>query len=93
MLNCTYTYGTTTPDQILSSDCSFSTTTPAVIGTSTDILILPTMTAGEVLIAFLLLALIIIKLTQAQISALRGVNLRKKHLAYSGGDVEIREDV
>jgi len=73
-------------------DCSYSTTTPA-IATSTDIAILPTMTAGEVLIAFFLFALILISLGSSLIGALDRVKTRKKVLGYGGGDVEVRDEI
>jgi len=53
--------------------------------------ILPTFSAGEVLISFFLFAQILLMLASGVLGALDRVKTRKKVLAYGGGDVEIRD--
>jgi len=55
--------------------------------------VLPTFSAGEVLISFFLFVMILISLARGVMEALDMVKTRKRVLAYSGGDVEIRDDV
>lgn len=96
MYECDYHYdgtASTTAGTLASSTCSISTTTPPTIATTSDIVILPTITAGEVLISFLLFCLIVVVLTKYMISALNRVKTRKQYLGYAGGDVEMRDDI
>jgi len=82
----------TTP-RIASSTTALSTSTPPGIATTTDIVILPTYTAGEVLISFFLFVLILLQLLQMLLRALDRVKTKRKYLGYAGGDVEIRDDI
>ena len=96
MEECNYFYtagDASTSPQIASSTCAISTSTPPLIATSTDIVILPTMTAGEVLIAFFLFVIVLLHLFSLVIGGLERIKTKKKYLAYGGGDVEIREDI
>ena len=81
-----------TTNQIASSTTLLSTTTQP-IATTSDIVILPTMTAGEVLIAFFLFVLVLLSLARMLFSALDRVRTKRKIMAYAGGDVEIRNDI
>jgi len=63
------------------------------IATSTDISIYGSFTAGEVLISLMLFVMIVIELCKMIASGLSAVKTKKKFLGYSGGDVEVREDI
>lgn len=93
MYDCIYHYETssTTP-QLASSTCALSTSTPS-IATTSDIVTVPSMTAGEILIAFLLLALILVQMTGYLVAALDRIRTKKQVLGYGGGDVELRDDI
>lgn len=95
MYDCIYHYDelASSTDRIASSTCGVSTTSPANIATTSDIVILPTMSAGEVLIAFFLFVLILILIARSIVSALNRVETKKTVLGYSGGDVEVRNDI
>lgn len=95
MYECDYHYSTeaSSTGQIASSSCAISTSTPPLIATSSDIVIVPTFTAGEVLICFFLFALILILLGRGVLAALDRIKTKKTVLGYSGGDVEIRHDL
>jgi len=66
---------------------------PTSIATSTDVVVYGSLSAGEILIAFMLFAMITIYLTELLARALGFVKTKKKFLAYNGGDVEIRDDL
>lgn len=76
--------------QIASSTCNVATST---IATTTDIYTLPTFTAGEIFTDFLLFVIIVLMLTTLVFKALDRVKIRRTYLNYSGGDVEIRDDI
>jgi len=96
MYDCIYHYAEATASSTIpllaSSTCALSTSTPA-IATSSDIAILPSLTAGEILIALFLFALIILILGRYTVDALAAIPTKKQFLGYGGGDVELREDV
>lgn len=87
-----YDTGSTTPQMIASSTCTLATST-AAIATTSDIVLVPTLTAGEVLVALFLFVLILIALGKGVLAALDRIVTKKKIIAYSGGDVEIRNDI
>jgi hypothetical protein len=75
----------------LTQDVYSPTTT---IATSTNIKIYGAFSAGEVLIALFLFLLIVIELSKTIIAqGLSNIKTKKKFLGYSGGDVEVREDL
>lgn len=89
MYDCLYT-----TDPLASTTIGFTCTASSTpIATSSDIVVLPTMSAGEVLVAFLLFCTIMIELTRLVLASLDRVALKKSYLGYSGGDVEIRNDI
>lgn len=92
MYETTYHYdlNASTTNPLASSTTVFASST---IATTSDIVILPTMTAGEVLIAFFLFVLILIALARSVIAALDRVRTKRQILGYAGGDVEIRDDI
>lgn len=63
------------------------------IATSTDINIYGSMSAGEIMITLLLLFLIVIELFKTLAQSISNVNTKRKYIAYSNADVEIREDL
>lgn len=63
------------------------------IATTTDVKIYGSISAGEVLIAFLLFSMIVIKLTTLIARGLDKIKSKKEYLAYGGGDVEIKNDI
>jgi len=91
MLECVPVYSDDASSTLSGWSCAYATSTPS-IATSTDIAILPTMSAGEVLIAFFLFCIILIMLARGLFSALDRIRTRRKVLGYSGGDVELRDD-
>jgi hypothetical protein len=72
-----------------------STTTPAFIGynptttisSSSDILVYGSITAGEIIIATLLILAIFIMLANILIKGLSGITTHREYLNYSGGEV------
>ena len=92
MYDCDYFY-IASSTEIASSTCSLSTTSPSTIATTSDIIIVPTMTAGEVLIAWFLFLIVMLMLAQFVFKALDRVRIKRKVIGYSNGDVEVREDV
>lgn len=65
----------------------------STISTSTDVAIYGYFSAGEVLICFLLFCIILIELCKSIAQGLSRIKTKKTNLGYSGGDVEIREDM
>lgn len=65
--------------------------TSTEIATSSDISVVGTMSAGEVMLSLLVFILIVIELFKTLAQALRTVNKKRKQLAYAGGDVDINE--
>jgi len=63
------------------------------IASSTDIQVYGSFTAGEVLVAFFLFVLIVIELVKMLAHSFNKINTKKKFLSYSGGDVEVTEDL
>lgn len=63
------------------------------ISSSTSIQVYGSFTAGEVLMCFFMFALILIELIKMLAHALNKINTKKKYLGYSGGDVEVREEM
>lgn len=63
------------------------------ISTSSDIQIYGSFSAGEILIAFLLICMIVLTLIKFIASALSNIKTKKTYLSYGGGDVEIRDDL
>ena len=51
------------------------------------------MTAGEVLIAFFLFAIVLLMLLRLLLGALDRVKTKRSYMGYAGGDVEIRDDI
>lgn len=81
---------------LLSND--YSTTTPVYnpstnISSSSDIVLYGSFSAGEILISFLIICLIALKMCKYLASALSNIQTKKRFLSYSGGDVEIRDDL
>ena len=77
---------------------NYSTTTFQVLpldenATTSDIVVLGSFSAGEIVISFLLLSLILLKLASSLASALSNIKTKKTFLQYGGGDVEIRNDL
>ena len=70
------------------SSCSVATTT---IATTTDIVVLPVFTAGEVMIGFLLFLQIVIFVAVGVFAALAPIKTGRSVLGYGGGDVEIKD--
>lgn len=70
-----------------------STVSTSTIASSTDIYIDPVISAGDVLISLLLFLLFWAKLMEMVARGLSSVKTKRKFLGYSGGDVEIREDI
>ncbi len=66
-----------------------STTTAS----STDIQVYASLTAGEVLMALMMFVLIVIELGKMIAHGLNKIKTKKTFLSYSGGDVEIRNDL
>lgn len=60
---------------------------------STDIQLYASFTAGEVMTIMLMFVLIVIELVKMLAHALGNIKTKKKYLAYSGGDVEVRDDL
>lgn len=63
------------------------------IASSSDIQVYGSFSAGEILIAFLLLCMILLSLIKGIAGALSHIQTKKKYLGYSGGDVERRDDL
>lgn len=63
------------------------------IASSSDIKIYGSMSAGEIVISLLLFILIWIKLLEMLARGLSNIKTKKTFLSYSGGDVEIRDDI
>lgn len=63
------------------------------IASSTSIQLYASYTAGEVLMALMMFVLIVIELVKMLARALDKIKTKKRFLGYSGGDVEIREDL
>jgi len=63
------------------------------ISSSTSIQVYGSFTAGEVIMALMMFVLIVIELAKMLARALSGVKTKKKFLGYSGGDVEIRDEL
>lgn len=68
-------------------------TTTQGVATTSDIAIVPSFSAGEVLISFLLFIMIVLQLFTMMIGALSKIRTKRTYLGYGGGDVEIRDDV
>lgn len=66
---------------------------PIGINGTTSINVYGSFSAGEVLISFLLLCLILLALARSLAQALSNIKTKKKYLQYGGGDVEIRDDL
>jgi len=78
----------------LSSNYATTTYNPStVISSSTDIQLYGSFSAGEIIISFLLLCLILLTLIKLLVSALSNITTKKTYLQYGGGDVEIRKDL
>lgn len=63
------------------------------IATTSDIQLYGFFSAGDVMIIFLLFCIVCIQLFSLLASALMGINIKKKWLAYGGGDVEVKEEI
>lgn len=64
----------------------------ANIASTSDVQVYGSISAGEAMIAFLILCSIAISLMVALAQALSNIATKKRFLGYSGGDVEIRDD-
>ena len=63
------------------------------ISSSTDITVYGAFSAGEIMISFLLVCLILLSLSKMLVSALSNIKTKKRFLGYSKYDVEIRDDL
>lgn len=81
---CTTSMGTST------TALGFNPTT--TIATTSDIVVYGYFSSGEVLVAFFLFCIILLQLFSMLATGLSKINLKKKWLAYGGGDVEIKEN-
>lgn len=90
MYETDYSYTSSSSQQIASSSTHLASTS---IATSSDIVILTQFSAGEVLIAFLLFIQVLLQLLTMTLRALDRVKTKKSYLGYSGGDVEVRDDI
>lgn len=63
------------------------------ISSSSDIQVYGSFSAGEILIAFLLLCMIVLYMMRLLALALSTIKTKKRYLQYGGGDVEIRDDL
>ncbi len=70
-----------------------TSTSSSPITSSSSILFLGQMTAGELMISFLLFLGIVLYLTTMIPRALSKIKTSKTFMAYSGGEVEIRENL
>jgi len=78
----------TTTAQVAAIGYNPSTT----ISSSSNIRVYGSMSAGEVLIAVMLLMFLILKISELVIKGLSKIVTKKRYLQYGGGDVEIRDD-
>ncbi len=85
-----------------SSSCmtAISTSSPSLgfnptttISTSSDVVVYGYFSAGEVLICFFLLCIIILELCSMIARGLNRIKTKKTYLGYQGGDVEVRDDL
>lgn len=77
-----------------SSTCTYTTSMFApttTISTSTAIAIYGSMTAGEILMITMMFILIMIEMIKMLARSLDRIKTKKKFIAYSGGDVEIKD--
>ncbi len=65
---------------------------PTNIATTTDVVIYGSMSAGEVLIAFLLFSMIVLWLSTLLARALDKIKTKKKFIGYTNAEVEIKEE-
>ncbi len=65
----------------------------STISSSTDITVYGYFSAGEILIAFLLVLLIFLQLLGFLIKSLGAINTKKRYIEYSNGDVPINEQL
>jgi len=63
------------------------------IASSDDIQLYGSFTAGEIVISFFILCLIVISLARLLVLSLSNIKTKKTYLQYGGGDVEIRNDL
>lgn len=63
------------------------------IASSTDIQVYGSFTAGELVMSFLMFALIVIELGKIIANGLDKINTKQKYIRYGGGDVEVTDDV
>lgn len=81
------------PGFVRSATTTLGYNPPTSIASSTNVIVYGSLSAGEILIAFLLFSMILLQLTSFISRALDRVKTKKKFLAYNGGDVEIRNDL
>ena len=82
--------------QFNKEECTYNSSmyAPATTtGTSTDIQLYASFTAGEVLTILMMFILIVIELCKMIARALSAVKTKKTFLGYSNSDVEIRTDL
>ena len=66
---------------------------PIGINSTSSISVYGSFTAGEILIGFLILCLILISILRSIAGALGKIKTKRTYLQYGGGDVEIRDDL
>ena len=74
-----------------SFSAGFNPTT--TIASTSDVQVYGYFSAGEVLISFLLLCIVVLMLINLLVKALSNISTKKTYLQYGGGDVEIRKDL
>jgi len=82
--------------QFASETCSYNTAVYApttTITASSSIALYGSITAGELLIILFTFIMIILELTKMLIKALDRIRTKKKFLNYSGGEVEVKEEL
>jgi hypothetical protein len=77
---------------------NYSTTTEVYnpkteIASTSDVVLYGSFTAGEIVMSFLLLCLIVLALMTQLARALSNIKTKKTFLQYGGGDVEVRDDL
>lgn len=71
----------------------YDRTVGKTVATTTDILLVPEITAGETILSIFLFLAIMLYMGELLAKSLNKVQTKKRFLGYSGGDVEIRSDL
>lgn len=88
-MNCT---NASSSQPITISNMSIGYNPTTTISSSTSITVYGSLSAGEIMISLMLFLLIWIKLVELIAKGLSNIKTKKKFIAYSGGEVEIRDD-